>query len=265
MNGTLILKTLRDRWRSSLAWAAAMTALITVQLYIYPSVEESGSAMDQFIAAFPPEFIAMFRIEDYTSGIGFLGTELFSMMIPLVFIALGAAWGASASAEEEERGTSEVLYTLPIRRGAVQLSKIVAFIVVATVVGIWVIAVISIGAPVVDLDITDANIIPVTIACVMLGVFFHAISLATGALTGRRSIAIGASIGLALLSFLVFALAPMVDSFDAIIQADPFQWALGENPLANGFDWLGLAWLGFGALVSYAIALIAINRRDIAS
>ena len=114
MRWPLILKSLRDRWKVSASWAAVIIVLASVQMYIYPSVRESGKAMNEFLKIFPKEFRAMFRIEDYTSGVGFLGTELYSMMIPFVFIALGATWGAWAGADEEERGTSEILYALPI-------------------------------------------------------------------------------------------------------------------------------------------------------
>lgn len=262
MSWTLLLKTLRDRWRSSLAWAVGITALSSVQLYIYPSIQDSASAMDQFLKAFPKEFIAMFRIEDYTSGAGFLGTELFSMMIPIVFISVGASWGAAIAAEEEH-GTSEVLYALPLSRTRIIVSKTLA----AWLVQLWLVAVvllvISFGASLVDLDLSEAHLIPVTLSCLGLGLFFNAFAFCVGAFTGKRGAGLGLAIALALISFLVFSLAPMVDTFDAIVKFMPFQWALGENPLLKGFDWVGLGWLGLGAGICYLLGLVAVNRRDL--
>lgn len=263
MNWTLVVKNLRDRWKSAVAWAAGMMALTSIQLYIYPSVAKSSSAMDEFIKVFPKEMIAMFRITDYTSSAGFLGTELFSMMLPLVFISVGASWGAAAGAEEEERGTSEVIYALPIRRSTVIFSKLFStWIVLAAIGGLEYLA-LNIGARLVDLDLKGLDLAAGIVACVALGVFFNGISLAIATATGKRGIALGASIGLALLSFLIFSLAPMVDSFDAILPAMPFEWALGKNPLKDGFDWAGLGWLGLGGIVAYAFGLFIINRRDL--
>lgn len=263
MSWTLIVKTLRDRWRNAAGWAGIGGLMAVIQLYIYPSIKESSEAMDKFIDVFPKELIAMFRIEDYTSSVGFLGTELYSMMIPMVFIALGASWGASAAAEEEDRGTSEIIYALPIRRYQVLISKMMATWLVMLATAIFLVVEITLGSAIVELDLDGVDLVAATIACLGLGVFFHGLSIAIGSFTGHRGLAIGASIGLGLLSFLIFALAPLVDTFDAILPFNPFEWALGNNPLKEGFDWPGLGWLGLGGLIGYALALVAIDRRDI--
>lgn len=263
MRVALILKTLRDRWKSAAAWALAMVALCSVQLYIYPSIRESGDAMNKFLDAFPKELITMFRIENYTSAVGFLGTELFSMMLPLVFIAVGSSWGAAAAAEEEQSGTSEIIYALPISRTKVLLSKLAATWIALVLMALTAIVVISIGAALVDLDISDVELLAATAACFALGLFFNALAMAVSALSAKRGLGLAAAIAVALLSFLIFSLAPMVDTFDDILPVIPFNWALGENPLKTGFDWLGLLWLLLGSAIGYALSIISINRRDL--
>ena len=263
MRLTLVLKTLRGRWKNAVGWGGALVAMTTMQLYIYPSIQKSGDAMDQFINVFPKEMIAMFRIEDYTSAVGFLGTELFSMMIPLVFLGLGASWGASAGAEEEERGTSEVIYALPISRTRVLVSKLVALWVILLAIAVVEYCVLVVGASIVDLDLTKVHLVAGLASSVGIGLFFNGLALVTASGTGSRGLALGLAIGVALLSFLVFSLAPMVDSFDAILPAMPFEWALGKSPLKDGFDWVGLGCLGLGALVCYGTALLLLNRRDL--
>lgn len=263
MSWPLIFKSLRDRWKVSSAWAAVIVVLASVQMYIYPSVRESGEAMNEFLKIFPKEFLAMFRIEDYTSGVGFLGTELYSMMIPFVFIALGATWGAWAGADEEERGTSEILYALPIRRTSVLLSKMVAAWLIMLAVAIVAVSVITLGGSIVDLDLKDVQLIAATTSCFGIGIFFHGLALAASAATARKGAALGAAVALGLLSFLIFSLAPLVDTFDNILPLNPFEWALGEKPLKTGFDWPGLSWLIGGGCIAYAVALVSINRRDL--
>ena len=263
MNFTLLLKTLRDRWRSSVAWAAGAVALSSIQLYIYPSVVSTGDVFDEFIKAFPKEFIAMFRIEDYTSGVGFLGTELFSMMIPLVFISVGSSWGASAAAEEEEKGTSEILYALPISRTRIIISKIVAAWAVMIAIGVVLVVVITIGSSMVDLDLKNVHLVAATTSCLALGIFFHGLAIMVGGLVGKRGAALGLAFAIGLVSFLIYSLAPLVDTFDAVLPFMPFEWAIGAKPLKTGFDLVGIGWLLLGALIGYVIALFAINRRDI--
>lgn len=261
----LALKTLRDRWRASLAWMLVLVAMASIQLYIYPSIEKTSGAMDEFIAAFPPELVTIFRIDDYTSPTGFLGTELFSMLVPLIFIGIGASWGAAITADEEEHGTADILYSLPVPRAQLLLSKLVALVVVLVLVGAGTVVTIAIGAPMVDLSVETSAIVAVTLSCAMLGLFFAAVAFAIGAVTGRRAAAIGAAIGLALLSFVVYSLAPLVDTFDAIIEIIPFQWALGADPLENGVDGPGIGWLALASSALIAIGLAVFQRRDIRS
>ncbi len=66
-------------------------------------------------------------------------------------------------------------------------------------------------------------------------------------MTGRRGVAIGATITLALAAFIAYSLASMVDFFENINPANPFEWALGFNPLVNGLD------------VGYALRLLLLS------
>jgi len=63
-----------------------------------PEHRRLGKGIEALLDAFPEAYKEIFRMEDYTSGAGYLGTELFSLAIPFIFIAVGSTWGASHSA-----------------------------------------------------------------------------------------------------------------------------------------------------------------------
>ncbi|NDG09892.1 MAG: hypothetical protein EB112_04265, partial [Actinobacteria bacterium] len=129
----LYVKTWRDHWRTLLAWSLTLIALISIQMSIYPSISENKEALQGFLESYPEAIRKIFRMQDYTSGPGFLSTELYSMMIPLVLIAVGGTWGAAATAEEEDEGTADLLLTLPISRSRILISKMFAAISVVIV------------------------------------------------------------------------------------------------------------------------------------
>jgi beta-exotoxin I transport system permease protein len=81
-----------------------------MQLAVYPSVHSQGAKMRDLIDSYPSAFKAMFGMEgvDFTSGPGYLSTETFSLLAPLMLIGLGIALGTGAIATEEERGTKAV-------------------------------------------------------------------------------------------------------------------------------------------------------------
>ena len=260
---SLIFKTWRDHWKSLLSWAGVIVAMTSIQLSVYPSIVKTGDAAKQFIDAYPEAFKKMFRMEDYTSGPGFLSTELFSLMLPLVLIAVGATWGASATAEEEEKGTADLLFTLPISRLKVLASKMIATFSVLVFLGVVIYVNLYIGAGIVDLTVNFNYIFAAILSSIALGLLFSGLGFFIGSITGKKGVSLGSASAIGLLSFVFYSLAPLVDNFDFSNPINPFEWAIGGNILFDGPDWAGFAKLVFGTVVLYVGAAYVFKKKDI--
>lgn len=259
----LLRKTLNDHRRSIIGWAAGLIGLVAVMLWVYPSIHDTAAQMSQLMEAYPKQIQAMFRMTDYTSGEGYLTAELFSFMVPLMFIAIGISWGASEAAGEEEHGTADLLFSLPVSRTRILLVKWAAALVALVFTGIVFWITLMIGGPIVDIHIPAMNYAAAAAGVTALGLLFCSIAFAAGAATGKRGMSFAASIVLALATFLLYMLAPLVEALNNIVDANPFQWAMGHQPLLEGFSiWPLLAVVG-ASLVFLAIGLIAFNRRDV--
>jgi ABC-2 type transport system permease protein len=259
----LSVKTWRDHWRPLLGWALGLAAISAMQLAVYPSVRESSAGMNELIDSFPSAFKTMFRMTDYTSGPGYLGAEMFSVMVPFVFVGLGASWGAGATATEEERGTADLLLTLPVTRDRVLLAKLAALLSALAGLALLLWAILLVGARAVDLSIGTGQLLGACAAVALLGCLYAGVGLLAGALTGHRGVALGAAIGAALAAFLLYSLGPLVDALEPWLKVTPFQWALGNSPLRNGIS-LGYAGLLAGVSVAlFGAAVLAFRRRDI--
>ena len=261
----LITKTFRDRWRSLTGWAAVIIFMSCVQLYVYPTIVKTGEGINQFLDAFPDTLKEIFRMQDYTSGPGFLSTELFSMMVPLVVIAVGATWGSSTTAEEEERGTADLLFTLPVSRIKITSGKILATVIACLLLGVITFVNIFVGAPWVDLEVGTTNLLAICFSNVLLGIFFSSIGMIFGVLTGKKSVGLGITTAVAILAFLFYSLAPLVDTFEYLTPFNPIEWCLGGNQLFDGADYLGYTKLGGSSLIIYVVAVVLFNRKDIRS
>lgn len=259
----LLFKTWRDHWKSVLSWAGVVVAMTSLQLSVFPSIAKTADAAQQFIDAYPEAFKKIFRMEDYTSGPGFLSTELFSLMLPLVLIAVGATWGASATAEEEEKGTADLLFTLPVSRLKVMASKMLATISVLIFIGVVIFVNLYFGAKIVNLEVNFSYVLAAILSSVALGAFFSGIAFTLGSLTGKKGVSLGATSAVGLLSFVFFSLAPLVDNFDFVAPINPFEWAIGGNILFDGPDWQGFIKLVVGALLFYASATYIFMKKDI--
>jgi len=259
----LILKTARDHWRSYLVWTLGLLAMVGIQLSVYPTVRSSAAGLKTFLDNYPEALKQIFRMEDYTSGAGFLSTELFSMMLPLIFISIGASWGANASAQEEERRTADILLTLPISRVRILCLKIATAIFSQLLLATILVLTLVIGIRFVDLSLGTSKIIAGALTGALLGILFNSVATFLGAAWGKRSVALGGAIGMAIAGFLFFSLAPLVHTFDRLAPINPLQWTLGSRPLFNGID-IGYSVLSlFVALVFYAASLFVFKRRDI--
>jgi ABC-2 type transport system permease protein len=265
MLGNLFLKTWRDHWRGFVGWSLGLVAIVSVQLAVYPTVRKSSADLSAYMQNFPPALQKIFRMQDYASGAGYISTELLSFMIPFIFVSVGASWGANSTALEEERGTSDFLLSMPISRTHIVLSKLSAAVLAQILLAVVVGASVIIGRHSVDLVANDSYIIASVLVCALLGLLFLGLALLIGVSTGKKTLALGGTIAVALASFLFYSLAPLVDTFDSMLAANPFQWTLGSDPMHRGFDmWHILLTLGV-ACALYIASVLIYERRDLAA
>lgn len=262
---TIARHALVERWRSLLAWTLGAAGIAVIQLTIYPSVEQTSEGMQAFVDAWPEALREAFQLDAYTTGPGFLDTELFSLTVPLVLIGVAATFAAAATAGEEERGTADLLWSLPVSRVTGVLAKAAAMVIAVVIPGVAVGASVLIGAPLAGLEVDSGNVLAATAISALLALVFGSAGLLIGALTGSRAAALGSAVGLAIAAFLLDALAPLADWLEPWRDASPFAWASRDNVLIAGPDWSMVALLAGTALVLVIGGVAAFTRHDIRS
>jgi ABC-2 type transport system permease protein len=252
-----------ERWRSVVAWGVGLAAIAAVQLSVYPSVRSSRAEMQAFVDQWPEAFREAFGLDAYASGPGYLNAELFSLVVPFVLIGVAVGAAAAATAGEEERGTADLLLSLPVSRARVLAAKTASMVSAVAVVALSGWAVLTVGCPWVDLDVDTGRLAGAFAMAALLALLFGALALVVGTVSGSRALALGAGVGLALAAFLLDALAPMADWLESWQQVSPFDWAFGNQPLLEGGD-LGMALrLLAVTVVLVALAHLAFRRRDV--
>lgn len=265
MTAALIVKTWRDHWRGLLAWTIGLVAIIGMELWVYPSIRTSSAGMESLMESYPEAFREFFRMSDFTSEIGFLNVEVFSLVVPLILIAVGISWGGSVIADEEEWGTADLLLTLPVSRTRVLGAKVAATAAVLLALGVVLTASLFLGGLAIDLGIPLSQLAAASMTSALLGLLYASLAFLVGAALGRRGVAIGIAIAMALAGYLAYSLSPMVDAFDTVNPVNPFQWSLGPDPLTNGMDAGTVARLLLLSALLLAGAVVAYRRRDIRS
>lgn len=259
----LLFKSLTDHVRGIAAWALGVVAIIAVQLAVYPSIRDSQSEIGDIADAFPEAFQKMFRMQDYTSEIGYLSTELFTATLPLIFIAIAVTWGARCTTEEEDAKTADIFFSLPITRTSYTATRFAAIGTVLMIVSTALLVSLLIGTSILDFTIPLDRFLAGVWVLLTLGAVFASLAAAIGAITGRRGVALGITVTLAIGFFVLYSLAPLVESIDATTPFNPLQWTIGSQPLLDGFD------LGYSIVtvvvtaVFVALTFLGFARRDI--
>ena len=258
-------KTLRDYRRSILGWGVGLAALTLMQLAVYPGIRSQGAKMRDLINSYPSAFKAMFGMEgiDFTSGPGYLSTETFSLLAPLMLIGLGIALGTGAIAGEEERGTLDLLMASPVSRGRVLAGKALGALVALTAVATVFYLVVLAAASGYGMGVSAGMLAQATGAVLLLAVACGAVAVLAGAASGKRGAAIAAGAGFAVVSYFIDSLAEITTAVRPWRVASVFHQASATGALQGGLGVAGpLATTAFAAACLLA-AWYLFARRDL--
>ncbi len=258
-------KTLFEQRRAILGWAIGTLALVLVIFAYYPSVRDNTTLSD-FYKNLPPAVRALSGGGsgiDVTSPAGYLNSQMFSNVVPILFIIFAVILGSGAIGREEDRGTAELLLSAPVSRRRVIVEKAVAGAALLAALGVALTVALLLGRKLVGMDIAIEGLIAAAAAAVFLGATFAAIALAITAALGRRGHAGAWTGSLAVASFMLYSLAPIVPSLNGWQKVSPFYWYQGSDPLSNGFDVGHLAVLLAASVILTVASAVLFERRDV--
>ena len=261
----LMTKAARDQRRSMIAWGIGIGAVVVMYAAFYPSIKGSAAELQAYLDNLPEAIRNIVAAEDYTSPVGYLESEFFNTMGPLVMVIFAIGAGARAIAGEEEAGTLDLLLSAPVRRREVLATKAIAIVASALVLAAIAAAAIAVLGPPFDLSVSLGDLLAACLMLALLGLAFGGMALAVGTATGRRTLANAVTGGLAVLAFIVNAVGPTVDWIRPLRPLSPFRWYQDPGVLTDGLHPMNVLVLSGIAVVTYAIAHLAFVRRDLSS
>ncbi len=258
---TVYTKDLRDQRRGLTGWSIGLILLVVLMAALWPSIRDMPD-LEVFLANYPEAMRELFNIDAIATGAGFLNAELYSIILPAMFLIFAIGRGARAVAGEEEQGTLEVLLVTPLSRLRVLAEK--AGSLTTALVGLGVVLFLASwgSAVVVGMDIPVVDLAGAATAMVMLGLAHGFVALAIGSASGRRSWAIAGAAGLATAGYVLFVAAKLVSAVEPWEVLSPFYHALQGGPLGAGFA-VNYLWLALLGLVAFLACLYRFDRRDI--
>jgi ABC-2 type transport system permease protein len=256
-------RTMRDLRKGLVGWSIGIVGLVLMMGALWPTIRDMD--MQTLLDAYPEALQELFNVDAYATGAGFFNAEMFSAMLPILFITYGIGVGAKLLAREEENGTMDVLLSTPLSRSELLLGKALAGFTGITVLGgVNVVSTLAVGA-VFDMGLPVGWAIGATSAMVLMGLVFGGLAFAVGSVVGSRARAIAISATVAVAGYAFYVASAIVDAVGDWAWLTPFHHAVGVGPAADASAGipLGYLWLALGTLLFVAVGRPIFNRRDI--
>lgn len=256
-------RSLRESWRSLLGWSLGLVAVLGLYLPLYPSLGGSAQLQD-LIATLPKELVDTIGYDQLSSGAGYTQSTFYGLMGFLLLTIAAVLWGSAALAGAEESGRAELDLAHGIGRAQYALESALSVVVRLVWLGAFSGVVVGLLNGPADLGLEGWRVVGASAALAGLSVLTAAAALLAGAATGRRVWATGVGAGLAVVGYILQAIAKQSPDLEALNAASPYAWVYHRSPLVDGVDPAGLAltWgLAAALIVGSALALRARDLR----
>lgn len=262
---TLIRAEIKRRKWSIFWWTFAIVGLIAMTMLFYPSVQSQSAELNKSLGNLSPEVMGFLSdTGDFFSPIGYMSSQIFYMLFPLLLSFLAVGLGSSLLAREEQSGTLELLLARPLSRTRLLLAKggsgllILGFVAAVGTVACMILA------KVVHIDVSTSGIAVTGFTAYLFAALLGSIAFM---LTSIGKAARGASIGAAALigfaSYIAASFETTLPWMKNISRLLPFHY-YHPAELLGGQIHLQAA-LGYIVVIVIlgVVAIVGFRRRDI--
>ena len=252
------------RW-SIVWWCVGILAFIALNLSFYPSFRDQSAELEQAFADIPDSAMALLSdTGDFMSPVGYLSSQIFYLMLPMLLGILAISLGSSLIAREEKEGTIELLLSRPISRGALLAGKSLAGIIITTVAGLVALVSTVLLSLAVDLDVSSKGVALASLASLLLALSFGAVALLVTLFGKARIASVGIATLFALGGYIIASLAGAADWLKYPAKVFPFNYYKPAEIMLGTYNWWNISFI-IGVIIACGIfSYVIFRRRDLA-
>lgn len=253
-----------DRRWSILGWNIGFAILVAMIILVYPIFRGQG-ALDQTLANIPE--VAKAFVTDsgsFFSPVGYMSSQLFYMLMPLLLIILSIGLGSSLLSKEEQDGSLELLLARPISRSKIILSKALVGLIILGSVMVTSTIVTLVCAKSVNLGISLPRLAEACFAASLMSLLFGSIAFAlVGIGRGGNSIAMMTATIVAFSSYLASSLDKVVHWLEWPAKVLPFHYYEPASIMNGTNNPVSLLVFVVIIIAFGIIAVVGFERRDV--
>jgi len=266
----LIKRVIKDQRKTLLAYTMIAVALVWMFVVFFPTIARQSESFSQLLANYPESFLKAFGIEKgmtiFSNLESFLAMEHYSLMWPLLLLSLLISFGSSALAGEIEKGTVEILLSLPLSRSKIFLAKYLAGIFLLSVFVLFSILSIAPLAKVYNLESCLTKNLSLVIVGGLFGLSVLGLTLMFSSFLSERGLVASLTGGTLLLMYALDLLAKLREDFGNLKYLSLFHYYDYNAALVEGkIDSVAVGVFLGVSLSCTLIGLLSFQKRDIAT
>ncbi len=250
-----------------IGWGIFVFSIIAVKMVAYPSFRDQAEQLQKQFENLPPAMLQLVGgSSDFFSPVGFINSQIYFFVLPLILCIVSVIVFAGAVAKEEDSGSIENILSRPLSRGrfivakyiyAVSITFILAFVALVTTV---------ISVRIVDVDIDLKNVFVASLVSFLLSIACGSISfMLASAWASTRRFAVGTGLFLSIGGFIISSLAATVSWLKGTSRIFPFDYYKSEDILYGRYHF-GAVWLYLAILIiCFCLAIYFFNKRDLSN
>jgi ABC-2 type transport system permease protein len=263
----IFLRTIKERKWTVLIYCIGVLLFLWMYIALFPTFKGQMANLEQYMKAFPESFMKAFGFEIQYFGTleGYLASEQFSFIWPIMLIALMVSMGSSFLAGEIEKGTIAILLSQPISRIKIFLSKYLTgffYLIIFTTVSI-----ISIFplARAYDITYNTERFCKLGLVSFLFGLAIFSLSMLFSALFSEKSKPTFIVVGILLVMYFINIVSGLKENLDKLKYFSFFYYFKPPEVLNHNVIDKWTWWVFLGTFViSTILALIWFKKKDIA-
>ncbi len=262
----IIVRYLKDKKISIIAYSAAEIIFVTMYTALFPALQKQAEQLQQLLSTYPKELYSVFQIQDlnFSTLERFLGLEQYSFMWPILAIILSISLAGGALAGEIHKGTMANILAKPVSRMQLYFARYIAGLKAFFIfVIISIFCVIPIAA-IFRVDFVAKAYLVLAVLCALFGMTVYSIAYMFSAMFSDKSKVYMVTAGIIFLMYVLNVIASLRESLQNVQYASLFYYFNFNVALNDHYiRWLAvLVFLGI-TIVCTGIGALIFKKRDI--
>ena len=260
-------RTIKDKKWTILVYCLAVIIFLWMYIALIPSFQKAVGTLNQYLKSFPQSFLKAFGIEanSFTTFEGYISSEQYSFVWPILLIALVVSMANSFLAGETEKGTIGILLSQPISRIKIFLEKFIGGISYLTIfVAVSVLSIFPL-AEAYNVSYKSERFLKLALIGFVFGLAVFGLSMLFSAIFSEKSKVTFTLVGILIGMYVLNIVSGLKENLNHLKYFSFFYYFKPPDILVYNkiSHWTLLVFLGTFFITS-ALALIWFKKRDVA-